>query len=338
MSPILLGLGLGIIYGAAARAGKFCLLRGMKGVFGRGDLSPLRAFALAMAVAILATQLLNLAGGTDLSASLPLRERFSWVGLLAGGAVFGLGSVLANACGGRSLVLAAGGNLRSVLVLAALGIAAQASQTGVLAGIRTQIQGLGVAQPKLLSIPDVLQSVGFAPMLALGLAVALTVLVLLAFALPLLRGRALEALSAIIIGATIAGGWWVTYANDDPFDPKILTSISFIGPTGDGVLWMMLSTGRALNFGIAVVAGTLVGAFAAAVLRRDFTLETFTSTRQTLSGLAGGVLMGFGGVLALGCSIGQGLSGVSTLSLASLVAFVGILSGIALGLAVFRKA
>ncbi|MDO5631984.1 MAG: YeeE/YedE family protein [Paracoccus sp. (in: a-proteobacteria)] len=326
MTPVLAGLLLGITFGAAARAGRFCLLRGIKGLMAGGDLSPLRAFALALAVAILGTQALAMAGLTDLAESLPMRPRFSWVGMLAGGAIFGIGMVLANACGARSVVLAAGGNLRSVVVLVALGLTAQASLTGVLAPLRLWVQSWGAVQPQALSLAQVIPA---------PLAIGGPVLLLLALAWPLIR-RPVEAVAATIIGLAVAAGWWITAATADPFDPVILTSVSFVGPVGDGLLWLMLSTGRALVFGVAVVGGTFLGAFGMTVLMRDLRIESFTTPRQTVKAIAGGVLMGFGGVLALGCSIGQGLSGVSTLSLASLVAFAGILAGIAVALIATR--
>ncbi len=335
MNAILLGLALGGVFGAAARSGRFCLLRGMRGVMGGGDSSAIRAFALAMAVAILVTQALDLFGGTDLSVSLPMRERFSWSGMLLGGTIFGVGMVLANACGARALVLAAGGNLRSVLVLLCLGLGAQASLTGVLAPLRVSLQSGGLVEPMARSLPQLFPSLD--PQLATALTAGPLVLVLAVLSLPLLRTQRLQAISAAIIGLAVAGGWWISFATDDPFDPKVLTSISFVGPMGDGMLWLMLSTGRALSFGVAIVAGTLLGALATALLARDFRVESFGATGQILRAMAGGILMGFGGVLALGCSIGQGLGGVSTLSLASLVAFSGILAGIAGGLVVIRN-
>ncbi|MDO5648208.1 YeeE/YedE family protein [Paracoccus sp. (in: a-proteobacteria)] len=326
MTPVLAGLILGVIFGAAARAGRFCLLRGMKGVMGGGDLSPLRAFALALAVAILGAQGLQYAGLTDLGQSLPLRPRFSWVGLVAGGALFGLGSVMANACGARSVVLAAGGNLRSWVVLASLALAAQASLTGILAPLRLWVQGWGVTAPDALSLMQMLPPV---------VAVGLPVLALLAFAAPLRRDP-MQAGAAVIVGGVVAAGWWASFATQDPFDPQILASVNFTGPLGEGMLWLMLSTGRAVSFGPAMIGGAAVGAFATALLMRDVRVETFTNTTQTLRAIMGGLLMGFGGVLAVGCSIGQGLSGLSTLSLASMIAFAGILAGIMAGLAVLR--
>lgn len=335
MSAVALGLVLGAIFGAAARAGGFCLLRGVQGLRPGGELSALRAFALAMLVALLATQGLNLAGGTDLAAAMPLRAGNPWPSMAAGGVIFGIGMVLANACGARSLVLLAGGNLRALLVLLCLGLATQATLTGVLAPLRLAVQGLGQGAPAAPSLPQALAGAGIAfPLLV---SVAVPALLLGWFALPLLRRNPREAAMAAVIGLSIAGGWWITHATDDPFDPRPLTSLSFVGPMGETLLWTMLSTGRPLGFGVAVIGGTLAGAFATAILTRGFRPESFGSAPQMLRAVAGGLLMGFGGVLALGCSIGQGLSGFSTLSLGSFVALAGIVAGAFAALSLFPR-
>lgn len=334
MTAVLPGLLLGVIFGAAARAGGFCLLRGLGGLRPGGDLSALRAFALAMLVALGATQALDLAGGTDLGAAMPLKAGNPWPSMLAGGVIFGLGMGLANSCGARALVLLAGGNLRALLVLLCLGLSAQATLTGVLAPLRVAAQHLGQA-PALPSLPQLLAGTGIG--FPRALSIALAALPLGWFALPLLRRSPSEAAMAALIGLTVAGGWGITFAGDDPFDPRPLTSISFVGPMGESLLWTMLSTGRALGFAVAVVGGTLAGAFATAILTRSFRPESFGSPRQTLRAVAGGILMGFGGVLALGCSIGQGLSGVSTLSLGSVVALAGIAAGGMLALSLFPR-
>ena len=336
MSPVLAGLALGAVFGAAARLGQFCLLRGMKGLFGGGDLSPLRAFGLALAVALAGSQTLNWFGLTDLSASLPLRGGFPVGGLALGGAIFGFGMVLANACGARSLVLFAGGNLRSLLVLLCLGLAAQASLTGVLAEARQALQ-FGPVTPGAIRLTDYLAAFGLTGLTATLVAAGIPALLLLAFALPLIRNSRTEALMAVIVGLCVVAGWWLAFRTDDPFDPKVLNSLSFIAPVGEGVLWLMLSTGRAASFALAIVGGTLAGAFVMALLTRSFTLETFGSGQHSLMAAIGGILMGFGGVLAMGCSVGQSLTGVSTLSLASLVATLGILFGITVGLVFMRQ-
>lgn len=341
MEKITAGLLLGAAFGMAARWGNFCLLRGVRGQLKDQDSAPLRAFALAMAVGLLASQALQAMGSVDLATALPMRAQFSLVGVLLGGLLFGLGMVLANSCGARALVLLGGGNLRSLVVLVCLGLAAQATLTGVLAPLRTQLQTLGVVSPPA---PDLAQAMAQWLGWALGptalWTAGLLALALAGFALRPAPGRnTLPALaSAAVIGLLVAAGWWITaHVGADPFDPLPLTSLSFVAPTGDSLLYLMLSTGRPADFGVALVAGTCLGALALALAGKTFRIESFTSTPRLLAAIAGGVCMGFGGVLALGCSIGQGLAGFSTLALASFAALAAIVAGIALGLAAERQ-
>lgn len=328
MTLVLAGLVLGLVFGAASRLSRFCLLRGLRGLTEGGDLAPLRAFALAMAAALAGAQTLQALGMADLGTALQMRQSFSWPGVALGGAIFGLGMVLANSCGARALVLLAGGNLRSLLVLLCLGVAAQAALGGVLAPARMQLQSLAQISPAAADLPGLLAGWGV-PLIAAPIVLTL---LLLALAAPLLRARPFDALLALVIGLTIAGGWWASAHYADPFDERPLVSLSYIGPVGDSLLYLMLATGRAADFGVALVGGTLLGAGAAALLTRDLRLEGFSTPGQTLSAGLGGAFMGFGGVLALGCSIGQGLSGFSTLALASLTACAGILAGALIGL------
>lgn len=339
------GLLLGTAFGMAARWSRFCLLRGVRGHLGAQDPAPLRAFALAMAVALLASQALQALGAVDLATAAPLRAQFSLPGVLLGGLLFGLGMVLANSCGARALVLLGGGNLRSLVVVLSLGLAAQATLTGVLAPLRTAVQGLGVVTPMAAALPGALASLlGTAPGPTLWLTVALPVLALAWFALrpsasQHVPGNTQPALAgAAVIGLLVAAGWWITaHIEVDPFDPLPLASLSYVAPTGDSLLYLMLFTGRSADFGVALVAGTCLGALLVAVAGKTFRLEGFASVQRLVAAIAGGVLMGFGGVLALGCSIGQGLAGFSTLALASFPALAAIMAGIALGLAAERN-
>lgn len=323
-AALTLGFGLGAAFGAAAQAGRFCLLRGLKGLRRGGDLSALRAFALAMAVALLASQMLDRAGLTDLAAAMPRQAGNPWPSILFGGALFGLGMAVANGCGARALVLLGSGNLRSLLVLLCLGLAAQATLTGVLAPLRAAVQAIGGPVPRLAGQGA-----------AITLVALLLVLILAAFAAPLLRRHRRDAAMAAVIGVAVAAGWAASFAADDPFDPRPLNSISFVGPVGETLLWSMLATGRAAGLGVAIVGGTLAGALTAALGTRSFRAEGFRAPAEMLRAAAGGLLMGFGGVLALGCSIGQGLSGVSTLAPGSFIALAGIALGALGGLAIF---
>jgi hypothetical protein len=139
--------------------------------------------------------------------------------------------------------------------------------------------------------------------------------------------------AGIAVGLLVAAGWFATgYLGADDFNPVAVTSLTFIAPIADAVQYAMLSTGLTLNFGITMVAGVFAGSLATALVARRFHWEGFTSPRHMLRSIGGAALMGAGGAMAYGCSIGQGLTGLSTLALASFVAVGGILLGTAAGL------
>jgi uncharacterized membrane protein YedE/YeeE len=131
----------------------------------------------------------------------------------------------------------------------------------------------------------------------------------------------------------VASGWYATgYLGADDFNPAPVTSLTFVAPFADTVLYMMLSTGLTMNFGIALVPGVVLGSLATALVTRRFHVEGYTSPSHMLRSIAGAALMGSGGAMAYGCSVGQGLTGVSTLALASFVTITGIIVGAAVGL------
>jgi len=331
---------LGMAFGVAARLGRFCLLRGLRQQMGRdtevaaGQAPALQAFALALAVALLASQGLQALGMLDLSQAAIARPSFSIAGVLIGGLLFGVGMVLARACGARSLVLLAGGNLRSLVTLVFLALGAQLAMTGVLTPLRLWLQALTPLTLAHATLPAYLSSLN-TWLLTLGLA-----LLLLTYALlrPGLRQSRLQWGSALLIGLLVAAGWWLTaHIGVDEFEPARLTSLSFIGPIAETLLYLQLSVGREPGIGLALTAGVLAGAFLAALGSRTARWEGFDSTGRLATSAGGGLLMGVGGVLAAGCSIGQGLSGLSTLSLASFAAVAGILLGALLSLRLLRQ-
>lgn len=341
MSLLWAGFVLGGLFGAAARLGRFCLLRGLRQWAGGPDereagAPALQAFALALALALLASQLLAFGSWIDLGQAQVVRTRFAWPAALLGGLLFGTGMALARSCGARALVLVAGGNLRALVSLLCLGLAAQATLTGVLAPLRQWLQGLGQINLSQATLDLQLQAMGLGPGAAMLLAAGLPALLLLAYALrgPALRRSPVQCLSAALIGALVAAGWWITaHVGVDPFEPAPLTSLSFIGPVAEGLLYLQLAVGREAGLGPAMVLGTLAGALLAALATRSLRWEGFESPQRLAASILGGLLMGLGGVLAVGCSIGQGLSGLSTLALASLPACLGIVLG---ALAVIR--
>lgn len=335
MALLWTGFLLGCAFGAAARLGRFCLLRGLRQHLHiahreRSGAPALQAFALALAVALLASQALAFRGSIDLAQAQVVRSGFSLPGVLLGGLLFGAGMVLARNCGARALVLLAGGNLRALVTLLCLGLAAQATLTGVLAPVRQWLQGWGMVTLQHATLAQQLQAAGLPEWATLALAAGLPALALLGYALwrPALRHSGGQLLCAIAIGALVAAGWWVTgQVGIDPFEPAPLTSLSFIGPVAESLLYLQLAVGREASLGPALMAGTLVGAFGAALASRTARWEGFDHPGRLAASAAGGLLMGLGGVLAMGCSIGQGLSGLSTLAFASLPAAAGIMVG-----------
>jgi hypothetical protein len=185
------------------------------------------------------------------------------------------------------------------------------------------------------SLPSVLAMLGPTEAVSCALAVVVVVvaLILFAFAQPAFRRSPGQIAAGAIVGLLVAGGWYVTgYLGADDFNPVPVTSLTFIAPIADSLQYAMLSTGLTLNFGIATVGGVFAGSLVTSLVTGRFKLEGYSSPRHMLRSAGGAALMGIGGVMAFGCSIGQGLTGISTLALGSFIAVAGILLGATAGL------
>lgn len=315
------GLAIGLVFGSCGQITGFCLQRGLTEVWSGSHGYKLHSFALALAVALIGTDVLAATGTIDLKQSLYLMPSYSWLLLPLGGLMFGYGMSLANGCGARALVLLGQGNLRSLVVLLCLGIAAYMTLTGVVAPLRMWLSAQTSFTPGAVAVPDGL----------LRSAVAWTAAaVLLWFSLRRRdSGRRKADLAAgVIVGLLILAGWAATgWLGADDFDPVPVTSLTFTAPIGDTIQYAMIATGMSLRFGIAVALGVIAGSFFSSLLRKQCCLEGFDATRQMPRYVAGGLLMGSGGALASGCSIGQGLTGLSTLAYGSMFASLAIVLG-----------
>jgi uncharacterized protein len=332
---VISGLLIGLAYGAVALLSGFCLLSGLRGWWADGDSRLIRTYALALGIAIAATQLLAVGNVVDLGKSIYLQASFSAPLMFAGGLLFGYGMVLANGCGSRALVLLGRGNLRSFVVVIVLGIAAEMTLKGLVAPARIAVLQATQAAPKVISLPALLSALGVGETFARTLAASLIAgaLIIFAFAHAPFQRAWGQIAAGIAVGLLVAAGWFATgYLGADDFNPAAVTSLTFIAPIADAVQYAMLSTGLSLNFGITMVAGVFAGSLLTALATGRFHLEGFNSPRHMLRSIGGAALMGAGGAMAYGCSIGQGLTGLSTLALASFVAVGGILLGTAAGL------
>ena len=329
-----------MVFGAVVNKTNFCTMGAVSDWVNMGSKDRLRAWLLAIGIAILATQAMQFKGIIDVSEAIYLTPNFGWLGYLLGGFVFGIGMTLASGCGQRTLVRVGGGNLKSLVVMILLGLTAYMTMRGLLALVRVNF--IEVTNIDLASKNIVDQGIGTLISSALGtensalisrvIAVLLGGgLVVYAFLGKEFRRSFDNILAGVAIGLIIPAGWYVTgVIGFDDFDPVRLESYTFIGPIGQGLMYLQTFTGSTINFGIAAVAGVIMGSFLYVILTGKFRLETFSDRGDMIRHMLGGVFMGFGGVLALGCTIGQGVTGMSTLALGSLLSLFSIVFGSAL--------
>jgi uncharacterized protein len=332
---ILAGLAIGLVYGAVGLVSGFCLMSSLRGWWAKGDSRLVRTYALAMGTSVLITQLFAADGFIDLGKSIYLQPTFSVPLMFVGGLLFGYGMVMSNGCGSRALVLLGKGNLRSFVVVIVLGITAEMTLKGLIAPARIVVLRATQMSATVTSLPAWLSGIGLhgaAARLVAAIAIG-AAFVSFAFAHQAFRRSPGQIAAGLMVGLLVAAGWLVTgYLGADDFNPVPVTSLTFVAPIADSLQYAMLSTGLSLNFGIATVAGVFAGSLITALLSGRFELEGFASPRHLLRSAGGAALMGAGGAMALGCSVGQGLTGLSTLALASFVAIAGIFAGTATGL------
>ena len=273
---ILAGLAIGLVYGVVGLLSGFCLMSSMRGFLAEGDGRLVRTYALAIAVAIAASQLLAGSGMVDLGKSIYLQSAFSAPVLFLGGLLFGYGMVLSNGCGSRALVLLGGGNLRSFVVVVVLGIAAQMTLKGLIAPARIALVQASQLTVNANSLPALLASAGLggAPSRLLAVVAIVAALGMFAFAHEGFRRSPGQIAAGFVVGLLVAGGWVVTgYLGADDFNPVPVTSLTFIAPIADALQYAMLSTGLTANFGIATVAGVFAGSLVTALATGRFRLE-----------------------------------------------------------------
>ncbi len=345
-----------IVMGAVANKTNFCTMGAVSDWVNMGDKGRLRAWLLAIAVALIGVMVLEGAGKVALSASdtfPPYRTgNFAWLRYVLGGVLFGIGMTLGSGCGNKTCVRLGGGNLKSLVVLVVLALSAYAMlwtdlfEKGFMSWMAPTIVDLSARGMQSQELGAMVAGVsgGDAAMLhyVVGGLLALALLVYV-FKSADFRSGFDNILGGLVIGLAVTAGWYVTagpmgaewkdYADMAVEIPSRVQaqSYTFISPMGDSVRYAQSPANfNLLNFGIMALAGVIVGSFLYAVVSRSFRIEWFASARDFISHVAGAVLMGVGGVLSMGCTIGQGVTGVSTLALGSILTFFAIVFGAAL--------
>ncbi|MGB5080836.1 MAG: YeeE/YedE family protein [Burkholderiales bacterium] len=339
---------LAFVFGAVGNKTQFCTMGAVSDVVNMGDWNRMRMWLLAIAVATAGASALQLAGVVDLSKTIYTAPRFTWLSYVVGGMLFGAGMTLGSGCGSKTLIRIGTGNLKSLVVAIVLALSAYMTLKGVLGVFRVAaIDPVGPTFAAGQDLPALLSG-------PLGLD-RKTVLAALAFAIPggllafVFKARDFRSfdnvLGGLVVGAVVIGGFVLSghigYLAEDPLtlEEKFLAtnsgrleSLSFVAPQAYALELLLLwsDKSRVVTFGIAAVLGMVAGSLAWSLATRTFRLESFRDATDLINHLIGGALMGFGGVLALGCTIGQGITGVATLALGSYLAFFSIVAGAAL--------
>lgn len=311
---LIAGLLLGLAFGMAAQISRFCLRRAVAGApEERGTAGAIWLAALASAA--IGFAVLNSAGLVELGDHRFLSPEIPVAAILLGGLAFGVGMVLTRGCVSRLTVLSATGNLRAVVVLMAFAVTAHATMKGVLAPARIAIGSFTLDMPFSTVVASPLGHFALiAPIAALAATLAW-------YTRPGVRNLVLGA----IIGLVAVGGWAATSVLlFDEFEPLPVQTAAFTAPWSDTLFWTIASSAVPANFGVGFVGGVLGGSFLSAAFRRELKLSSFESPAQTVRYVAGGILMGTGGTLAGGCTVGAGLSGVATGSVAAILALSSI--------------
>ena len=333
-------------FGAIGQKTHFCTMGAVSDIVNMGEWSRMRMWLLAIGVAILGAGALHATGQIDLGKSIYRTPNFIWLSYLVGGATFGIGMVLASGCGSKTLIRIGGGNLKSLVVFMVLGLVAYMTMRGVFGVFRVNVlEKVAVTLPGGQDIPALLAAAGLdpktaflLPVLALGGGLTVACLAKRDF-------RTFDnLLGGLGIGLTVVAAWYVSghlgylAEHPDTLEEAFLATnsgrmeaLTFVAPQAYTLELLLLwsDTSRTMTFAIATVLGVIAGSFAWSLLTGSFRWEGFASVEDTASHLLGAALMGFGGVVGMGCTVGQGISGISTLALGSIVTFLAIVAGAA---------
>ena len=342
------GFALAFVFGLLANRANFCTMGAISDVFNMGHWGRMRMWLLAIAVAIVGASLLHGLGLVDLGKSIYPRPRLAWLSAIVGGLLFGVGMTLAGGCANKNLLRIGGGSIRSVVVFVFLGVAAYMTIKGLFGQWRASyidrftidLAAYGLTGQDLPTL--VAKATGISAKAALGGVATLIAggLAVFVFMDARFRANRTQVVTGVMIGLVVTAGWYLSghlgYVESPELEmvfvgtnTRAAESLSFVAPIAYTIELLMMWTDKSLHltFGIASALGVILGSMAWALATRQFRLEGFASATDTRNHIVGSILMGFGGVTALGCTIGQGITGVSTLALGSLLTLASIIAG-----------
>lgn len=330
----LIGLVGGVMLGLAARLGRFCTLGAIEDALYGGSTLRMRMWGVAIGLGIVGSFTLMAAGLFQSEASYYLSIRWMPVASILGGLIFGYGMALSGNCGYGAVARLGGGDLRSFVIVLVMGVSTYVALSGPLAPLRNALfEQVDVTSAEIPpGIAHHLSAVTGVPMTVIGIAIGAVILVGSLMSKDL-WAKPSQIFWALVVGLAIITGWAGTaWIAESGFEPLPVVSHSFAAPMGESILWFMTGSVRPLSFAVGSVAGIWVGAFVGSMIKGHFRWEACEDPRELKRQIFGAGLMGIGAVLALGCSVGQGLSAFSVLALSAPVTFAAIFAGAALGL------
>ncbi|MDF3415958.1 YeeE/YedE family protein [Sulfitobacter sp. M57] len=328
----LVGLIGGVLLGLAARIGRFCTLGAIEDLYYGENTLRLRMWGVAIGVAVIGTFGLSALGLLDLGQTLYLTRAWNPAESIIGGLIFGYGMALAGNCGYGALARVGGGDLRSLLIILIMGISAYVTLGGPLSGLRIWLFGGAEPAGKIPTFAYGVSQITGVSVNAAGVLIGCVIL-----AVTLLNRSLRQSYGHVfwgaIAGLSIVSGWAGTqWVANTGFDATPVVSHTFSAPIGETILYVMTASGNTVGFGTGSVVGVLLGAFLGSVIKGHFRWEACDDPRELRRQILGAALMGAGAVVAVGCSVGQGLSAFSVLSFSAPLTLICILIGAAIGL------
>ncbi|WP_415404406.1 YeeE/YedE family protein [Tateyamaria sp. SN3-11] len=328
----LIGLLGGIALGLAARIGRFCTLGAIEDILYGSDDRRMRMWAIAIGVAIIGTHVSMHVGWFDATQSAYLDRVWNPLGTIVGGLLFGYGMALSGNCGYGALARLGGGDLRSFLIVIVMGLSAYFVMSGPLAHLRVWLfpAETGATHPQ--GVSQLLEgSLGVTPLIT-GLVVGLGIIAA-GLGSAEMRRSPKHIFWGCVVGLAVVSGWIGTYwVTTTGFEPEPIETHSFVAPIGDTLIYVMTASGNTLSFSVGSVVGVMLGAALGSYSKGHFRWEACDDPRELRRQIGGAALMGPGAILAVGCSVGQGVSAFSTLAYSAPVAFVAIFIGATFGL------
>lgn len=327
----LIGLMGGLVLGLAARIGRFCTLGAIEDVLYGADDRRLRMWAIAIGIAVIGTHVALASGLFDNTESAYIDRVWNPIGTIVGGLLFGYGMALSGNCGYGALARLGGGDLRSFVIVLVMGLSAYFVMSGPLAHARVWLFPVETDSTTPQSFTQLLAKFGVSP-LATGLIAGGLLLVVALGNTEMRRSRG-HIFWGCMVGLAIVSGWvgtyWVAMAG---FESEPIETHTFAAPIGDTIFYTMTASGNALSFSVGSVLGVVIGAALGSYSKGHFRWEACEDPRELQRQITGAAIMGPGAILAVGCSVGQGISAFSLLAYSAPVAFIAIFLGAAFGL------